>query len=194
MQSMIGITKLMLQASIETGFDHTRGSLDCWELCFDELCHAYAVHVRGGDVLSVSRCNGIGVHVRKDLGSQAPCELGSMRMPEPDMTWQGKTLHDVHRLRCLHGPPDGGDLANVPRGEPRSISVDDVRWSHGDVKDRFSDGFPVLELVNTLERDPGYQRREQSLWLDVVWFENNWWSIRNRRLWAFKETQKRLRI
>ena len=90
MQSMIGITKLMLQASIETGFDHTRGSLDCWELCFDELCHAYAVHVRGGDVLSVSRCNGIGVHVRKDLGSQAPCELGSMRMPEPDMTWQGK--------------------------------------------------------------------------------------------------------
>ena len=75
-------------------------SLDCWELCFDELCHAYEVHVRGGDVLSVSRCNGIGVHVRKDLGSQAPCELGSMvcdielggRIPDGE-AYQAKIEH-----------------------------------------------------------------------------------------------------
>eukprot|EP00933_Yihiella_yeosuensis_P075015 TRINITY_DN84144_c0_g1_i1.p1 TRINITY_DN84144_c0_g1~~TRINITY_DN84144_c0_g1_i1.p1 ORF type:complete len:515 (+),score=81.19 TRINITY_DN84144_c0_g1_i1:47-1546(+) len=168
-------------------------SRDCWELCFEELCsvfaeqcsvsstHNYVTYVaRGAPVTLRANSSGHGTETVPSFG------------PAPRLVEQTRVEKVLRNLQLMRGPADGGDLSYVPREQYEDIQVDDVRFTHDTISSRFKDGQLVQSLVDKLRRGE-VNLSTPGLSIDVVQFDGHLWSLRNRRLFAFKEYQRQLR-
>lgn len=102
-----------------------------------------------------------------------------------------KKLRNLQRMRGL---ADGGDLSSVPRAEPVTLPLDEVLFSHDTVSDHFKDGRPISALTDELCLGRASLESTPELVLDVVRFEGQYWTLRNRRLYAIKQFQREVRM
>mmetsp|Transcript_31592 Transcript_31592/g.57430 ORF Transcript_31592/g.57430 Transcript_31592/m.57430 type:complete len:309 (-) Transcript_31592:311-1237(-) len=168
--------------------ERMQGNVECWDLCFQELCHLYATRVVGKEVVTVTRGGGVGLHCMK----RSPNPLyGPVPIPA-EQTQHALVLNNLKILARLLGPSDGGDLAHVPRGTHEPYPVDKIRWTHKDPSDHFKDGRPISSTVDDLDQGR-VQLDAPFLVLDIVEFAGVYWSIRNRRLAVLKFLQDRWR-
>ncbi|CAK0900037.1 unnamed protein product, partial [Prorocentrum cordatum] len=158
------------------------GDPPCWELCFEELCGAAAEHAAerpGGHVSVVSVAMGAAaVTLRGQPATQL--QDGSRNMldfgPAPplvDLTRLGKVLRNLASMR---GPADGGDLNEVPRSDPKMVSVDELRFTHGEISDHFKNGMTITDTVSQLENGTVSLFSSEFI-LDVVELEGKLYSI-----------------
>jgi len=179
------------------------GDPDVWELCFHELVQVAAqqnsarIPTESGcgraSVLSVAR-GAAPVALRPAPGvpgrdSRTTAVFGPAPASD-ELTHMGKVCRNLARMR---GPPDGGELADVPREEARVVPVDEIRYTHDWISTHFKDGRTIASLVEELAAGLADPLQTPELQLDVVQFEGALWSIRNRRLHALKEYQEYLR-
>jgi len=171
------------------------GDPECWEICFDELVHCYArASSCSASVISLP-CGAERYTLRpcRTSGQAAWSVLGAPPI-SVELSRGGKVLRN---LSLMHGPADGGDLSGVPRDPEQYLvlPVDEIFFTHGDVSDHFKDGRPIMSLVDELVLGKHDPATAIFLELDVVWADRppRYWSFRNRRLYALKVYQQRLR-
>merc|ERR1719296_381448 len=169
-----------------------------WDICFQELCFAAAK-----DALS-----------RKSSATRKLPLLAVAPVANPATIVSANRDKRLHNERCvgsgfgdgddprqqkifrnlllLRGPPDGGDLLDVPRSATVEVPLDEVYFTHDDVSDLFRDGRPLDDTIDELfnkKCDPF----DSQFQLDVVRHEEKLWSLRNRRLYCLKQHQEKLR-
>jgi len=168
-------------------YKDTTGDPTCWELCFDELLQVAAEQksskVSGQpSVFSVAR--GL-QHVALRSIQTTEKSLGLAISARPELTRAAKVMKNL----SMRGSADGGELLEATRQEPRILPVRDIRFTHADVSSLFKDGRSIESLVDELQS--GKDPLDMEFSLDVVRFEGQWYSLRNRRLWALHEHRKR---
>eukprot|EP00747_Dinoflagellata_sp_TGD_P180430 gnl/TRDRNA2_/TRDRNA2_32883_c1_seq1.p1 gnl/TRDRNA2_/TRDRNA2_32883_c1~~gnl/TRDRNA2_/TRDRNA2_32883_c1_seq1.p1 ORF type:complete len:248 (-),score=25.84 gnl/TRDRNA2_/TRDRNA2_32883_c1_seq1:126-812(-) len=106
----------------------------------------------------------------------------------------------LRNLANMYGQADGGDLSIVPRVPEmlKTLTVDEVRYTHADVSSLFKDGRSIESLVDELCSSSIDPLQAKFLELDVVHWGSpgnmHYWTLRNRRLHCLKEYQRRLRL
>jgi len=70
------------------------------------------------------------------------------------------------------------------------VKVDDVRFTHNDVRECFGDGRKLGELIDDLMSGVVSPLRDDFMVLECVWANKKWRSLNNRRLFCLKEFQK----
>jgi len=82
------------------------------------------------------------------------------------------------------------ELRLYTREEERLMKITDIYFTHDSINRTFANGQKLEDLADQVYRNPSYIRNVEPPC--VMLYHDRWRSVNNRRVWSFREAQRRL--